>query len=344
MNKTTKASAAPTASGIDHQGYAESNQGLATESGGGNHQDMAPFRAAAPTTASNSVTGAEQYLDGLSAKRRARLAELIADRAAGSAARFAEAHEYSRASVHQFLSATYNGGRSIGEMAARELEHRADLPFGWLDSDTGISALASNASADSKLSRPNFSELSLHPLEVYAGIVQHQGAPAHLILLPADVQVTGLEVAEEFVASISGEFPTYAELQHLRNCMHRRFKPSLYYTCDQEPYDGDMATMLFDMATDDDRKWMTGPRSVRVRAVRRVPAQAGTAGADALSAARVAEIADKLIDQEVMTDDPEPTDDEYLVAAGIKVGVGRMALAIQAELAIYTRKQGGSHA
>ena len=118
--------------------------------------------------------------------------------------------------------------------------------------------------------------ITLHPLEVYAGIVQHKGAPAHLILMPGDVQVTGIEAAEEFVASVGGELPTYAELELLCKRMSDRFKPSIYYTSDQEPYDGDMATMMFDFATAHDLEAQAGARSVRVRAVRRVPTKAGT--------------------------------------------------------------------
>jgi hypothetical protein len=35
--------------------------------------------------------------------------------------------------IHQFLSSDYNHGRSIGELAARQIEERAGLPYGWLD-------------------------------------------------------------------------------------------------------------------------------------------------------------------------------------------------------------------
>jgi hypothetical protein len=183
---------------------------------------------------------------------------------------------------------------------------------------------------------------ALYPLEVYAGIIQYHGAPVHLILLPGDVQVTGLEVAEEFIASIDGEFPTYAELKHLRECMGHRFKPSLYYTCDQEPYDGDMATVLFDFATDADRRAQKGPRNVRVRGVRRVPAQAGTV--PGLTEDQVAGIAGQLIDQESLDDDSDVTDDERLVSAGIKIGIGKMAMAVQQVLAAHKRHQGSADA
>jgi hypothetical protein len=180
---------------------------------------------------------------------------------------------------------------------------------------------------------------ALQPLEVYAGAVSHHGVPVHLILLPGDVRVTGLEVAEEFIASMNGELPTYAELAHLRRSMHHRFKPELYYTCDQEPYDGDMATVMFDFATDADRRAVKGPRTVRARAVRRVPVQreALTIG---LTEQQVAAIAEQLIDDMSPGDDSDTTDDEKIAGAGIKVGIGKMAMAVQQALAAEKRQKG----
>ena len=64
--------------------------------------------------------------------RRKRLQALIAETSA-SIADFAEKHEYSRAQISQYVSPAYNGGRSIGERAARALEQRVGLPAGYLD-------------------------------------------------------------------------------------------------------------------------------------------------------------------------------------------------------------------
>lgn len=64
--------------------------------------------------------------------RRQRLKALIAKKT-GSSARFADAYGYTRAQISQYLSATYNGGRSIGERVARNLEEVAQVPQGWLD-------------------------------------------------------------------------------------------------------------------------------------------------------------------------------------------------------------------
>lgn len=184
-------------------------------------------------------------------------------------------------------------------------------------------------------------DILLHPLEAYAGLVHHHGVPVHLILLPGDVQVTGLDVAEEFVASLNGEFPTYRELEHLRRTMQHRFKPSLYYTCDQEPYDGDMATVLFDFATDTERQAQKGPRNVRARAVRRIPVQ-GAEVIGGLTEDRVAAIAAQLIDDVSRGYDSDTTDDENIAAAGIKVGIGKMAMAVQQALAAEKRQKGGA--
>ena len=51
--------------------------------------------------------------------RRAQLRLLIEQRAAGNIAAFADQFGYSRSRVSQFVSDTYNEGRSIGERAAQ---------------------------------------------------------------------------------------------------------------------------------------------------------------------------------------------------------------------------------
>jgi hypothetical protein len=67
------------------------------------------------------------------ARRRARLALLVEQKANGNVAEFARIFSYSRSQISQFLSETYNGGRSIGERAARTIDERVGNPPGWLD-------------------------------------------------------------------------------------------------------------------------------------------------------------------------------------------------------------------
>lgn len=115
----------------------------------------------------------------------------------------------------------------------------------------------------------------LHRGEVYAGLCQDPDLGAlHLILLPGDVRVDSIEEAEEFAASVGGQLPTQAELQHLHKHMGSLFKPALYYTCDQEDYDGSTTvTVMYDFAGRTDLvavDW--GAQQVRVRAVRHVHA------------------------------------------------------------------------
>ena len=72
-------------------------------------------------------------LADIHAVRRTKLRALIDQRTAGNIAAFADQFGYSRSRVSQFLSDTYNEGRSIGERAARALEELVGVPFGWLD-------------------------------------------------------------------------------------------------------------------------------------------------------------------------------------------------------------------
>lgn len=67
------------------------------------------------------------------ASRRARLRELMQQLNASSIAEFAQRYGYTRSQISQYLSDTYNGGRSLGERAARTLEERTGFPQGWLD-------------------------------------------------------------------------------------------------------------------------------------------------------------------------------------------------------------------
>lgn len=72
-------------------------------------------------------------MDEIFANRRNRLRRMIAETGMESVTRFAEHFGYSRAQVSQYLSETYNDGRSLGERAARGIEERAGYPSGWLD-------------------------------------------------------------------------------------------------------------------------------------------------------------------------------------------------------------------
>ncbi|MBK1781601.1 hypothetical protein JHL22_10255 [Advenella sp. WQ 585] len=67
--------------------------------------------------------------------RRTRLRQLIDERADGVIVRFAEMYEYSKSQIGQYLSTTYNNGKSIGDKAARAIEQRLGLEPLWLDGD-----------------------------------------------------------------------------------------------------------------------------------------------------------------------------------------------------------------
>lgn len=82
------------------------------------------------------VDNTVQSSDQVYATRRSQLRRLIAMRTGGNASAFAKEMGYSRAQISQFMSATYNDGRSIGERAARAIEDVASVPFGWLDQST----------------------------------------------------------------------------------------------------------------------------------------------------------------------------------------------------------------
>ncbi|WP_230406297.1 LexA family protein [Alcaligenes ammonioxydans] len=72
------------------------------------------------------------------ATRRRNLQQLIDDRAQGNAADFARSVGRERAQIAQYLSPTYNSGRSIGERVARAIEKEAELEAGSLDRPEGL--------------------------------------------------------------------------------------------------------------------------------------------------------------------------------------------------------------
>ncbi|TCK39692.1 hypothetical protein B0G84_5032 [Paraburkholderia sp. BL8N3] len=65
--------------------------------------------------------------------RRVNLKALIERDAQGNISGFAKKYGYTRAQVSQYLSDTYNDGRSIGERAARAIEEAARVDQGFLD-------------------------------------------------------------------------------------------------------------------------------------------------------------------------------------------------------------------
>ncbi len=67
--------------------------------------------------------------------RRARLRQLIDEKADGVSVRFGELYGYSKSQITQFLSKTYNNGKSIGDKAARTIEKKVGVEPLWLDRD-----------------------------------------------------------------------------------------------------------------------------------------------------------------------------------------------------------------
>lgn len=65
--------------------------------------------------------------------RRARLRSLVEKISRGNLNIFAARFGYSRSQISQYLSETYNEGRSIGERVARAIEEKVSAPSGWLD-------------------------------------------------------------------------------------------------------------------------------------------------------------------------------------------------------------------
>ncbi len=70
--------------------------------------------------------------------RRRNLQQLINERAQGNAADFARSIGRERAQIAQYLSPTYNNGRSIGERVARAIEKEAGIETGSLDRNEGL--------------------------------------------------------------------------------------------------------------------------------------------------------------------------------------------------------------
>ena len=67
--------------------------------------------------------------------RRKRLRRLIDERANGNQAAFGRMFGYERSQISQYLSASYNKGRSPGGNVIDDLEDKVGLPPGWFDID-----------------------------------------------------------------------------------------------------------------------------------------------------------------------------------------------------------------
>lgn len=117
--------------------------------------------------------------------RRRRLRELIDDLTQGNISVFGRRFGYSRAQLSQFISENYNDGRSIGERAARSLEEKIGLKFGWLDlpydsprsAYTSAAGLGSSPSSDlSQQSNPTWGRVKVkfvgYPVPKQEGLVE----------------------------------------------------------------------------------------------------------------------------------------------------------------------------
>ena len=245
--------------------------------------------------------------------------------------------------LSQSTIAQIESGRNDSTRLGPPLAKALGVGLGWLLTGEGVMSIEARVTADGSTvpATAGTQEApcvmpSLYSHEVYAGVVSHRGAKMHLILLQGAARVVGADAAEEFAASVGGELPTYAELAYLGDLMPQRFKPGLYYTCDQEEYDGDMATALWACGLAE------GTSVTRVRAVRRVPAERATTG-PGLTGQQVADLAKRLIDQASPNNQNDMSDDEHLVGAGIKVGIGRMAMEVQTLLAMGSRHLGAAN-
>jgi len=69
--------------------------------------------------------------------RRKRLRRLIDERANGNQAAFGRMYGYERSQISQYLSASYNKGRSPGGNVIDDLEDKLGLPPGWFDINDG---------------------------------------------------------------------------------------------------------------------------------------------------------------------------------------------------------------
>lgn len=215
----------------------------------------------------------------------------------------------------------------------------------------------------------------LRPGEVYTGVcVWPNGDPYHLILSAEDRRINGIYEAEGIVRVMEKDIdlPTYVEMTILLKRLPGEFQPALYHTGDEEEFEGGMMPVFFDATPAGQRR--RDEHELRLRSIRRVPADADTVDFEAInteqrqittdaarslagrgatcaapsvecfiSAAEVAAVATRLIDEAARDEEGEqpPTSDEYLTRTGIMTGICSMAMEIQALLA--SKRKAVSH-
>lgn len=101
--------------------------------------------------------------------RRKNLRRLINDLADGVDARFASKYDYTRSRIGQFLSPTYNDGKSIGDRAARTLENKVGIESLSLDKDVDT---INEASWPFSTSISQFKELSVKDIKEIDVLIQ----------------------------------------------------------------------------------------------------------------------------------------------------------------------------
>ena len=173
-------------------------------------------------------------LADIHAVRRTKLRALIDQRTAGNIAPFADQFGYSRSRVSQFLSDTYNEGRSIGERAARALEEVVGVPFGWLDQAAGDAGKFSGVSTTD------------HAAELRGAITQTR----HVFEGHPDAQ-DALEYLEQVLkAGQRAEVPAHActPAPARDNSALDQFKHELFATADHLQQPADLVAQLLVLA------------------------------------------------------------------------------------------------
>lgn len=119
--------------------------------------------------------------------RRKQLTELVDVYTQGNLSVFAERFGYSRAQISQYLSETYNDGRSMGERAARALEKKLGLHQGFLDE------IPKPLSKPPVSSRPDRGNRRIQPRFMVTGTKEMRGF-VDLVNIPADDERVRLEL------------------------------------------------------------------------------------------------------------------------------------------------------
>jgi hypothetical protein len=199
------------------------------------------------------------------------------------------------------------------------------------------------------------------------------GNPYHLILSPDDNRVNGIYELESITRGMDRvlDLPTFSEMTILYRRMPEQFQPSLYYTGDEEMFEGAMMPVTFDATPLEQRR--NDKHEVRVRSIRRVfvdvdtvdyeaiiveqrevTIDAARAVADTVSkgkalsvecsitGAEVAAVAMRLIDEAARDDEDvePPTNEDHLMRAGIMTGICSLAMEIQSLLSSKRKAAG----